>query len=163
MPSSSPLQNPHQSQSSGLGAAGQRAPLLPHSSAPAPSGLHLQMQGGQPLGNDLALNPRLSKDPAMKTWREAAREERETPGKLGQGSQGGRRSSKKNRCKTKKINWISSQLKTNASEATIKRAKTTHEWKEILANHTSGKELISRLCKGFRQPNTKDFPGGPVV
>ena len=56
----------------------------------------------------------------------------------------------------------SSQLKTNASEEIIKRVKT-HEWKEILANHTSGKELISRLCKGFRQPNTKDFPGGPVV
>ena len=61
------------------------------------------------------------------------------------------------------MNCISSKLKTNASKDTIKRAKTTHEWKEILANHTSGKELISRLYKDFLQPNTKGFPGSPVV
>ena len=72
---------------------------------------------------------------------------------------------KKRHNNNKKVNWISSQLKTNASEEIMKRAKTTHEWKEILANHTSGKELISMIYKDFLQlkTNKKDFPGSPVV
>lgn len=55
--------------------------------------------------------------------------------------------------KEKKINWTSFKVKHCGMNNNIRKLKESTQWKKMLSNHTSDKELVSQLHKYHLQSN----------